>query len=224
MTVPATAALRTLLAHAGEVHSEAQLFVRAGGIGAGVFAFLYEKEDFASLFLAGRHLWADDLAYLTAACKRLGWKTVTKESTGAKAAEQELRKALEPGAPVIAWVDSAHLPWRAMPPFYSGGGYHVVTVHEIRGAVALVGDVAATPVELSLRDLATARGRIAKFRNRLLRLDGRPYRLLGASPAILEGKIIRGGMGTGMPYWGPILTAPQIWALIDYLWMFQFDP
>ena len=48
--------------------------------------------------------------------------------------------------------------------------------------------------------------------------------LLGASSAILEGKIIRGGMGTGMPYWGPILTAPQIWALIDYLWMFQFDP
>lgn len=176
MTVPATAALRTLLAHAGEVHSEAQLFVRAGGIGAGVFAFLYEKEDFASLFLAGRHLWADDLAYLTAACKRLGWKTVTKESTGAKAAEQELRKALEPGAPVIAWVDSAHLPWRAMPPFYSGGGYHVVTVHEIRGEVALVGDVAATPVELSLRELAAARGRIVKFRNRLLRLDGRAGR------------------------------------------------
>jgi mono/diheme cytochrome c family protein/plastocyanin len=48
--------------------------------------------------------------------------------------------------------------------------------------------------------------------------------LLGASSAILEGKIVRGGMGTGMPYWGPILTASQIWALIDYLWMFQFDP
>jgi len=48
--------------------------------------------------------------------------------------------------------------------------------------------------------------------------------LLGASSAILEGKIIRGGMGTGMPYWGPILTESQIWALVDYLWMFQFDP
>ena len=30
--------------------------------------------------------------------------------------------------------------------------------------------------------------------------------MLGASDAILEGKIIRGGMGTGMPYWGPIFT------------------
>lgn len=47
--------------------------------------------------------------------------------------------------------------------------------------------------------------------------------LLGASNAILEGKIIRGGMGTGMPYWGPIFTAEQIQSLVDYLWTFQFD-
>jgi mono/diheme cytochrome c family protein/plastocyanin len=47
--------------------------------------------------------------------------------------------------------------------------------------------------------------------------------LLGASDAILEGKIIRGGMGTGMPYWGPIFTAEQIRSLVDYLWTFQFE-
>jgi cytochrome c oxidase subunit 2 len=47
--------------------------------------------------------------------------------------------------------------------------------------------------------------------------------LLGANSAILQGKIIRGGMGTGMPYWGPIFTDAQIWSLVDYLWTFQFD-
>jgi len=47
--------------------------------------------------------------------------------------------------------------------------------------------------------------------------------MLGASEAILEGKIVRGGMGTGMPYWGPIFTAAQIQSLVDYLWTFQFD-
>ncbi len=47
--------------------------------------------------------------------------------------------------------------------------------------------------------------------------------MLGASDAILEGKIIRGGMGTGMPYWGPIFTSKQIQSLLDYLWTFQFD-
>lgn len=47
--------------------------------------------------------------------------------------------------------------------------------------------------------------------------------MLGASPALLQGKIIRGGMGTGMPYWGPIFTEAQTWALVDYLWTFQYE-
>ena len=49
-----------------------------------------------------------------------------------------------------------------------------------------------------------------------------PALMLGASPAILQGKILRGGMGTGMPYWGPIVTEAQTWSLVDYLWTFQF--
>ncbi|MBI5567344.1 MAG: c-type cytochrome [Chloroflexi bacterium] len=47
--------------------------------------------------------------------------------------------------------------------------------------------------------------------------------MLGANSALLQGKIVRGGMGTGMPYWGPIFTEAQTWALIDYLWTFQFE-
>jgi mono/diheme cytochrome c family protein len=50
-----------------------------------------------------------------------------------------------------------------------------------------------------------------------------PHRALATSPVIQEGKIVRGGMGTGMPYWGPIFTEEQVWALVDYLWTFQFD-
>jgi mono/diheme cytochrome c family protein/plastocyanin len=49
-----------------------------------------------------------------------------------------------------------------------------------------------------------------------------PSTMLGASSALLQGKILRGGMGTGMPYWGPILTEAQMWALADYLWTSQF--
>jgi mono/diheme cytochrome c family protein len=51
-----------------------------------------------------------------------------------------------------------------------------------------------------------------------------PVQLLGASPALLEGKIIRGGMGTGMPYWGPIFTPEQIDALVSYLYTFALEP
>jgi len=50
-----------------------------------------------------------------------------------------------------------------------------------------------------------------------------PVAMLSASPAHLQGKIIRGGMGTGMPYWGPIFTEEQTWALVAYLWTFQFE-
>lgn len=47
--------------------------------------------------------------------------------------------------------------------------------------------------------------------------------MLGASSALLQGKIIRGGMGTGMPYWGPIFTEEQTWSLVKFLWSMQFD-
>ncbi len=50
-----------------------------------------------------------------------------------------------------------------------------------------------------------------------------PGQMLSASPAHLQGKILRGGMGTGMPYWGPIFTEEQTWALVSYLWTFQFE-
>lgn len=47
-------------------------------------------------------------------------------------------------------------------------------------------------------------------------------RMLASSSAVLQGKIIRGGMGTGMPYFGPIFTEEQSWSLVDYIWTFQF--
>jgi mono/diheme cytochrome c family protein len=47
--------------------------------------------------------------------------------------------------------------------------------------------------------------------------------MLGASTAVFDGKIRRGGMGTGMPYWGTIFTDYEIEAIIDYLWTFQFS-
>ena len=50
-----------------------------------------------------------------------------------------------------------------------------------------------------------------------------PKRMLGANPVILQGKILRGGMGTGMPMWGSIFTEEQIWDLVGYVYSFQFD-
>jgi mono/diheme cytochrome c family protein len=47
-------------------------------------------------------------------------------------------------------------------------------------------------------------------------------RMATVNTILLEGKILRGGMGTGMPYWGSILTQGQIDALTDYIWSLTF--
>jgi hypothetical protein len=175
--IPATTALRVLLAHAGIVDpatrkpfTESMLFGLAGGLGIGVFSFFYEKEDFASFFIAGRHLWHDDSAYFQQVCKRFTLKPVVSESSTAKAAEKNLRAALAQHGPCIAWVDAAHLPHRAMPAQWSGGAYHVITVYSIDDATgqALIGDLTDEPISIALGDLAEARGRIKKFKSRLL--------------------------------------------------------
>lgn len=182
-SIPAAAALRALLsqagirnAHTGAPFSEAMVFGIAGGIGAGVFAFHYPKEDFSSFFIAGRHLWQDDLGWTRGALARLGLTPVVRESAGVKPGERQLRELLEGGRPAMAWLDAAGLPHRAMPAMYSGGAYHVIAVHGLDEAAgtALVGDLADDPVPVPLASLALARGRIKKFKNRLLAVDRAP--------------------------------------------------
>ena len=46
--------------------------------------------------------------------------------------------------------------------------------------------------------------------------------LLEAKPAALQGLLLRGGMGTGMPMWGTVFTDDQTWDLVAYLYSFQF--
>ena len=210
--VPASTALRVLLsAGQGEktpAMSEALLFGIAGGIGAGVFSFRYEQEDFSTFYVAGRHLWHDDLAYLNATCGRLGVDVESFETGGAKTAATQLRTALAgQGAtdasaanvrqPVIAWVDRAHLPRHADPGHQVGEQYHLVTVYEATPDEVCIGDLADRPERVSAEAFAQARARIKKQKNRLLRLTAVPGELpvesavfdgLRAGCAALEGK------------------------------------
>lgn len=50
-----------------------------------------------------------------------------------------------------------------------------------------------------------------------------PAVLLGASPALLHGKLLRGGMGTGMPMWGALYTDAELWNMVAYLYTLQMD-
>jgi mono/diheme cytochrome c family protein len=46
-------------------------------------------------------------------------------------------------------------------------------------------------------------------------------RMLAGTSALYTAKIRRGGMGTGMPYWGSIFTEEELIALVDYVWTFS---
>jgi cytochrome c oxidase subunit 2 len=46
--------------------------------------------------------------------------------------------------------------------------------------------------------------------------------MAGGSSEIYYAKIRRGGMGTGMPYWGTIFTEEETWSIVDYLWTLLF--
>ena len=46
-------------------------------------------------------------------------------------------------------------------------------------------------------------------------------RMLAGTTALYTAKIRRGGMGTGMPYWGSIFAEEELTALVDYLWTFS---
>lgn len=187
---PETTALRVLLAnrgvvapHSGELPSEALLFGVAGGVGAGVFAFRYESVS--TLFVGGRHLWQDGHAYAVGACERLGLAHRVHESGGAKTAVKQLDAALTEG-PALAWLDGTRLPHRGNVGNQDESGYHAVTVYAHDGDGALIGDLAPEPIPVGGAALAEARGRVRKFRHRLLTLDD------GAAIGDLEGAIRAG--------------------------------
>jgi len=176
-TSPAPTALRILLAHAGvlaphtkQPFTEAMTFGIGGGVGAGVFAFHYEKDGWSSLFVSGRHLWCDDVAWMKAASQRFGMKPIIAESGGATAAAKALVTATANG-PAVAWVDKASLPYWGLPASWVGGGYHVLTVYQVDGDHALVGDLADEPIRVPLSQLNAARARIKKDKSRLLTLS-----------------------------------------------------
>jgi len=48
-------------------------------------------------------------------------------------------------------------------------------------------------------------------------------KMLGASDGLLQGKIVRGGMGTGMPEWRTLYTDQEMWEVISFIRSFTFD-
>ena len=157
-----------------EPFTEAMLFGIAGGIGVGMFSFLYEKENFASFFVAGRNDWANDVRYLTRATERLGAKPSIVE--GIKPSALAITTASADGQPCIVWLDATGLAYKAMPQTYAGMASHLVVLYAADNATntARIGDLTDEPIEIPLDELTAARARIKKDKNRVMtiRADG----------------------------------------------------
>lgn len=164
----------------GQPPDEARLLLLGGGIGMGVFTFRYQ--DGSTLFLAGRHRWDDDLAFLTGLAERCGWRLGVSETGGAATARRALERALEHG-PVLAFVELAALGHRG-----PREAYYLVVVRGIDAAsgTALVEDLLPEVVKVPLDTLAAARARHRGFRHRLVWLEART-RAPGAAEAARAG-------------------------------------
>ena len=148
---PDTAALTRLLAALGVTDpaggrplSEPMVLGIAGGIGFAYFVFEYE--DLTTLYLGGRinpYIHKRDAA--EAALTRLGVPFQVRRTSGPAAAERHLRTALDQGRPVVATVDGARLPSRAVPRELSGMTPQDVLV-ELRDGEPVLWDLAPVPV------------------------------------------------------------------------------
>src|SRR5687767_6156503 len=133
---PETSSLMNVLAgagvtapHTGKPFTEAMLLGVGGGVSFNYYVFQY-KGWTPTLFISGRYLLQDNVAFLEGACRRLGVGTTVKESTSPKVAEKNLISALESG-PVIAWVDLGSLSYAGLPPPLRRMMYYVVNVYGV---------------------------------------------------------------------------------------------
>jgi len=173
---PDTAALTRLLAALGVTDpaggrplSEAMVLGIAGGIGFAYFVFEYE--DLTTLYLGGRinpYIHKRDAA--EAALTRLGVPFQVRRTSGPAAAERHLRTALDQGRPVVATVDGARLPSRAVPPELPGMTPQDVLV-ELRDGQPVLWDLAPVPVPVTWAELAEARAGVRSARHRLVVAD-----------------------------------------------------
>jgi hypothetical protein len=120
-----------------------------------------------------RHSWENNVEFLKKVCDRTGAKADFKETTGAKAAETNLKQALDAGRPAMVWVDLASMPYFFLFDGLSAHYIHVIGVCGLDDAQNLVyiDDRAAAPLTITTRQLAVARARVASYKHRVLVVD-----------------------------------------------------
>ena len=156
--------------HTNEPFSEAMILGIGGGIGAGYMMIDY-KVISAMVMIGTRHLWhSDNVEFMRRICARTGLTPTIKETTGKKAAESNLRSAIEENRAALAWIDLASIPYSSLPEEYRRSFYHLVVVVGLDddNEMAYLDDRAPAPMEVSQAHLAEARAAIKSYKNRIM--------------------------------------------------------
>ncbi len=154
--------------HSGQPYSEAFLLGVSGGIVMGYFTFLYEGYDPQCNILT-----RNTFDPLDKMLSRLGVVQHIQQTAKPQRAENLLVDTLDGGQPAILWADMWSLPYNALPWDEGMWGAFPLLVYGYEPAedVVSIADRAGVPLTVTPAELAAARGRIKKYKNRLLTLE-----------------------------------------------------
>ena len=154
--------------HTGEPYSEALLLGVSGGIVMGYFVFAYKGYD-----PMARILTRNTFDPLDRMLSRLGVVQHIQQTASAEKGVANLVNALDEGVPPIVWADLFSLSYNGE--VYDEGMWGMMPLvvygyDEVTDEV-LIADRARVGVSVTTGELAAARGRVKKTKNRVLTLD-----------------------------------------------------
>lgn len=154
--------------HTGEPFSEALLLGVSGGIVMGYFVFAYDGYD-----PMARILTRNTFDPMDAMLSRLGVVQHVQQTASAEKGVKNLVNALDEGVPPIVWADLFSLPYNGE--VYDEGMWGmmplVVYGYDEAADVVLIADRARVGLTVTVGELAAARSRVKKTKNRMLTLD-----------------------------------------------------
>jgi len=154
--------------HSGEPYTEALLLGVSGGAAMGYFTFAYEGYDPQARVLTRNTF--DPTDTLLA---RLGVVQTVRRTGSPDKAVANLLDSLEEGLPPIVWADMFSLPYNALP--YHEGMWMmfpiVVYGFEEGARTVWIADRSRVPLTVTTSELAAARSRVKKAKNRILTLE-----------------------------------------------------
>lgn len=153
--------------HTGQPYSEALLMGISGGVVMGYFSFAYEGYD-----PQARILTRNTFDPFDRLLERLGVVQELRQTPSAERAQRYLLEALDAGIAPIVWADMWSLPYNALQQDEGMWGMFPLVVFGLDEAAgqAWIADRARLPLEVTAAELAAARGRVKKYKNRLLTL------------------------------------------------------